>query len=53
MVTLHEYREATHCAHCSEETPLDSNGLCDFCSIESSEGEHDANNAELKTGPAA
>lgn len=47
MVTLREYHRATHCAACGEEAPLNSDGLCDFCSIESSEEEHEANNAEL------
>lgn len=37
----------THCTECGEEAPLDSDGRCDFCSIETTEAEHEANNAAL------
>jgi len=47
MVTSSEYYRTTHCAACGDEAPLDSDGLCDYCSIESSEGEHEVNNARL------
>jgi hypothetical protein len=37
----------THCVKCHAEAPLDSEGRCDYCGIESSEAEHEANNARL------
>lgn len=46
MDALIEYH-ATHCAGCGAEAPLDSEGHCDYCGIESSEAEHEANNARL------
>jgi hypothetical protein len=44
-VEARAYHAATHCAQCAAEAPLDPDGLCDYCSIESSEAEHEANNA--------
>lgn len=36
-VEARAYHAATHCAQCAAEAPLDPDGLCDYCSIESSE----------------
>lgn len=46
MDALIEYH-ARHCAGCGAEAPLDSEGHCDYCGIESSEAEHEANNTLL------
>lgn len=39
--------DLTRCGDCGEESPNDP---CDFCGIESSEAEHEANNALLARG---
>lgn len=38
---------AAYCRRCGAEAALDPHGMCDYCSIESSEPEHQANNTRL------